>query len=752
MPYEKKPLTRYNHEFSKLYKKRKIILSFDQFIDLVSENPYPYMRDSAHYISDVFLYHEQREVKHFDSISMKRYCLFDFISERNNGIVGCEQAHSELFNYLVKFRRKGFVDKLILLHGPNGSAKSSTVEKIAHGMELYSHKPEGAVYKFNWMFPIGVEEIQGRGSKQQPIGFSSEPTEGLDTYAFLNEQQTLTRVQSEFKENPLFLIPMPYRENFLRRILAKKQKISPKKVIVPPHLLQNGLSKKNQEIFENLQHLYQGDLLKLYRHIQVERFFYSYQYRVGISSVDPQLSVDAHEKQITMDINYSKLPSYLQHTSFYESSGELVEANRGLIEYSDLLSRHMENFKYLLNTIERGLLKLPSGIAHLDLVYVATTNDKHLDAFKRTPEFNSFKGRFEFINVPYLLKPSEEKIIYADDVSSLESEINIGPHVIDLLSIWAVMTRLKPCCLSLYEPGDHDLLKKMNPRLKAKLYDGECLQKDFTLDEEARLTALQGKIWDESQGSVVYEGRFGVSPRDVRTLLHKAAQKAEHQCLTPMVLFDELRSFIKNKSVYEFLQIKPEGFYFNNDFFIACLEEEYERLFKDDLINAMNIANKKEYRIFLERYIKNVVAYIKREKILNESTNSYEKPSEKIMEIVEKILGVTGSVESHRSNLLNKIAASKLENPKKVIKIEELFHLQLTKIKNHFFSENKKVIENNLQSMLKAFQGNPCDEKDLKEAKQTYRRMWKDHGYSEYAVYKSIQALVEKQTLPVICS
>ena len=253
--------------------------------------------------------------------------------------------------------------------------------------------------------------------------------------------------------------------------------------------------------------------------------------------MDPQLSVDAYAKQVTMDVNYSKLPSYLQQTSFYESGGELVEANRGLIEYSDILTRHMESFKYLLNTIERGLLKLPSGISHLDIVYLATTNDKHLDAFKSTPEYNSFKGRFEFINVPYLLKTHEEKEIYSDDIKSLEDELHFEPHTMDLLAAWAVMTRLKPCYLALYQTKDHELLKRLTPRMKAKLYDGQSLQKDLNLVDENRLCALQEQIWNESQGSMIYEGRFGVSPRDVRTLLHRIAQKAEHKIITPMLLF-----------------------------------------------------------------------------------------------------------------------------------------------------------------------------------------------------------------------
>ena len=58
---------------------------------------------------------------------------------------------------------------------------------------------------------------------------------------------------------------------------------------------------------------------------------------------------------------------------------------------------------------DTGVIKLTSGNVVLDSVLVATTNDKHLDAFKTVPDFNSFKGRFELINVPYLLFPVLEK-------------------------------------------------------------------------------------------------------------------------------------------------------------------------------------------------------------------------------------------------------------------------------------------------------------------------------------------------------
>ena len=104
---------------------------------------------------------------------------------------------------------------------------------------------------------------------------------------------------------------------------------------------------------------YDGEIEKVFRHIQVERFFYSRQYRIGISTVEPQMSMDAQEKQLTMDKNIVNLPAVLHNIRFTESVGELVEANRGILEFSDLLKRPLEAFKYLLTTVERATLDCP---------------------------------------------------------------------------------------------------------------------------------------------------------------------------------------------------------------------------------------------------------------------------------------------------------------------------------------------------------------------------------------------------------
>lgn len=743
MKNEQDLLAHYSDEFNKLYKKRKIILSFEEFTKLVADNPRPFMRDASHYLTDVFTHYGEETVKHLDLLDTKRYKLFDLFSENERKIIGCEKVQNEIYHSLSNFKRKGFVDKLIFLYGPSGSSKSLTIDKIMSGMENYSVEKEGAVYKFNWIFPISLDSSQNQNGRAQMIGFNEgTPTKESKTFAFLTEGKILSKIQSEFKENPLFLIPMPYREDFLREVLSKREGVSKEEVMVPSHLLSNGLSKRNQEILDSMLSIYNGNLLKVLRHIQVERFFYSSQYRVGISSIDPQVSVDAYDKQITINGNYHKLPPYLHDINFHESSGELVDANRGFVEYSDILSRPLGQVKQLLNTIERRYIKLSSSIAQLDLVYMATTDDKHMEAFKQSPEFNSFRGHFEPVEVTFLLRPSLERKIYEDDITSLKKEMIIGPHTLELLVLWAVMTRLKPCPLESFEAKHHDLLKKLGPFEKIKLYEGETLSDSFTHEEEKELYSLRARIWQSSKEGPLPEGLFGPSPREVLELLHKAAQNTSKKVLTPIDLFREIEEFSKQSSSFEYLKYKPQGDYFNQKAFLSILKEEYTKIFEDEMAQAMSLSGKSEYANYLERYIKNVVAYLKGEKIFNPQSKSFESPSRALMNHVEDILKINIRIEDYRSALLNKIAAYKIENPGLPINVSQLFHIELSKIKNHFFVEQRKLLQLNYSSILKT-QGIKSEsilrENERKEVERTFKTMEEEYGYSKESIFSSIK-------------
>ena len=81
--------------------------------------------------------------------------------------------------------------RVILLHGPVGSAKSTIVRLLKKGLEEYSRTPEGAMYTFTWTnIANDVEK---------------------EVFALVNDE-----LPCPMREDPLHLIPAEQREQARR--------------------------------------------------------------------------------------------------------------------------------------------------------------------------------------------------------------------------------------------------------------------------------------------------------------------------------------------------------------------------------------------------------------------------------------------------------------------------------------------------------------------------------------------------------
>ncbi len=124
-----------------------------------------------------------------------------------------------------------------------------------------------------------------------------------------------------------------------------------------------------------------------------------------------------------MDRSLASLPPALQSLTLYEYQGELVDGNRGVIDFADLLKRPLESYKYLLGTVEQGRVSLDVASLELDTVFIGSSNEGYLAAFKEVPEFQSFKGRMELVRVPYLLDYRVEQRIYDAQIRAAHSRV-----------------------------------------------------------------------------------------------------------------------------------------------------------------------------------------------------------------------------------------------------------------------------------------------------------------------------------------
>ena len=85
---------------------------------------------------------------------------------------------------------------------------------------------------------------------------------------------------------------------------------------------------------------------------------------------------------------------------------------------------------------------------------------------------------------------NEEEKIYQKDLIHIKRKKKIAPHTLEVLCLWAVMTRLKQAEVGLYDKKYHDLLIRLSPYLKALLYNGDSLQPHLSPQEETSLKEI----------------------------------------------------------------------------------------------------------------------------------------------------------------------------------------------------------------------------------------------------------------------
>jgi predicted Ser/Thr protein kinase len=315
------------------------ILSFEEYLELFLQGPHSQVRNSAQYLRDVLDHFGTSHVEHHPAGPMRRFKLFDLTDgERMGRVAGQEEVQNTLYRMLGNFVRAGAVNKLLMLHGPNGSAKSTVVDALKRGMELYSREPQGALYEIAWIFP-SEKLVKGN------IGFGDRPGGSeLTTFAHLDEESVEVRVQCEMRDHPLFAMPRSERWKLLERGAKTLPRPADGEAVLADWIVEGELCHKCRRIYSALLAASNGDWLRVLRHVQVRRFYLSRRYLVGAVTVEPHLSVDAAYHQVSADRSQANLPAALQNVVLFEPHGPLVNANRGIMEYADLLKRPLEAF------------------------------------------------------------------------------------------------------------------------------------------------------------------------------------------------------------------------------------------------------------------------------------------------------------------------------------------------------------------------------------------------------------------------
>ncbi len=269
--------------------------SFQDYLNLLQDNPMA-VRTAHQRLYDMVLSHGQEEIE-VDKEKVPRYRFFsDVIEDGKDGVFGLERS---LHNLMAMFKAAahgfGPERRVLLLHGPVGSSKSTIVRLLKKGLEAYSRTPEGVLYTFDW-------KIDGQV------------------------------IPSPMNEEPLLLLPREVRQ----KVLASLQK----KVRTSYKLRQDfDLSPVSRFYLEMLLKRYEGDYNKVLDHVVVRRLLISEKDRVGIGTFMPKDEKNQDSTELTGDINYRKIAELGTDSDprAFNFDGEFCVANRGIIEFIEVL-------------------------------------------------------------------------------------------------------------------------------------------------------------------------------------------------------------------------------------------------------------------------------------------------------------------------------------------------------------------------------------------------------------------------------
>jgi serine protein kinase len=591
--------------------------SYEEYLNMVIEHP-QIARTAFQRIADMILSYGSDHYSEYKK-RITRYKFFsDPIDGGKDAVFGLDVHIQKLVNVFVAgANRYGPEKRVILLHGPVGSAKSTIARMLKKGLELYSKKPEGAMYTYSW---VNLAEV-------------------------LKMENTMP---SPMHEEPLKLLPIERRSAVLD--MLNKNRDRQHRVFV-----EGDLNPACRYVYNELMKHYRGDWEKMIeRHIRVHRLVLSEKDRIGIGTFQPKDEKNQDSTELTGDINYRKIAEYGSDSDprAFNFDGEFNIANRGIIEFVEVLKLDVAFLYDLLTASQEHKIK-PKKFAQTDIdeVIIGHTNEPEYKKLQSNDFMEALRDRTVKIDVPYITRLDHEIKVYEKDFNARTvPHIHIAPHTLEMASMWAILTRLE-------EP------KKANLTViqKMKLYNGKSIP-GFTEDNVKELRKEAKR-----------EGMDGISPRYIQDKISASlvVDKGEG-CINPFIVMNELDSGLKAHSLLRDDETRKR--YKEH---LSLVKQEYENIVKHEVQRAIS-ADEGAIEKLCGNYIDNVKAFTLKEKIRNPYTNAEEEPDERLMRSIEEKIDIPDSrKEDFRREIMNYIGAMALEGKEFDFRANERLHKAL---------------------------------------------------------------------------
>lgn len=479
--------------------------------------------------------------------------------------------------------------------------------------------------------------------------------------------------------------------------------------LIPPHLRNDFYEEYGIRIEGNLSPLNTMRLDQEYRgeieNVQVERIFFSEDKRVGIGTFTPSDPKSQDIADLTGSIDFSTIAEYGSESDprAYRFDGELNKANRGMMEFQEMLKLDEKFLWNLLSLTQEGNFKAGRfALISADELIVAHTNETEYRTFISNKKNEALHSRIIVMPIPYNLKVREEERIYEKMIRDSDmNHIHIAPHALKAAAIFSVLSRLE-----VPKKQGIDLVKKM------RLYDGESVEGYNSVDVE------------DLKKEYPNEGMHGIDPRYIINRISSAIIRKKSPSINAL---DVLLSLKDGLDQHASISQEDKDKYMN---FIAIARREYDEIAKNEVQKAFVYSYEESAKTLMNNYLDNVEAFCNKNKLRDPLTGEELNPDEKLMRSIEEQIGISENAKKgFREEILIRISAY----ARKGKRFEYNSHERLREaIQKKLFADLKDVVKITTSSKTP-------DESQLKKMNEVIATLVDEHGYTTTSANELLQ-------------
>ncbi|SDQ06054.1 PrkA family serine protein kinase [Virgibacillus salinus] len=497
---------------------------------------------------------------------------------------------------------------------------------------------------------------------------------GLERYSRTDAGAVYAIKGCPMHEDPLHLIPKHLREDFSKEYGIR---------------IEGSLSPLNSM---RLEKEYDGRI----EDVKVERIIFSEDKRVGIGTFSPSDPKSQDIADLTGSIDFSTIAEFGSESDprAYRFDGELNKANRGMMEFQEMLKCDEKFLWHLLSLTQEGNFKAGRfALISADELIVAHTNEAEYRSFISNKKNEALHSRIIVMPVPYNLRVSQEERIYKKMINESDmAHVHIAPHALRVAAIFSILTRLSDS-----NKQGIDLVKKM------RLYDGDSVEGFNQIDV------------DELMKEFPNEGMNGIDPRYVINRISSTIIRKDVPAINAL---DVLRSLKEGLDQHPSISEEDRENYMN---YISVARKEYDEIAKKEVQKAFVYSYEESAKTLMNNYLDNVEAFCNKNKLQDPLTGEEMQPDEKLMRSIEEQIGISENAKkAFREEILIRISAY----ARKGKRFDYNSHDRLREaIQKKLFADLKDVVKITTSSQTP-------DESQLKKINEVVARLIDEYGYN----------------------